>query len=32
MLGGVEIDRETRAHAKKMLEKAGNRESRIGSR
>ena len=23
MLGGVEIDRETRAHAKKMLEKAG---------
>jgi DNA repair protein RecN (Recombination protein N) len=22
MLGGIEIDRETRAHAKKMLEKA----------
>jgi len=25
MLGGIEIDRETRAHAKKMLEKAGTR-------
>lgn len=26
MLGGVEIDRETRAHAKRMLEKVGNRD------
>jgi DNA repair protein RecN (Recombination protein N) len=26
MLGGIEIDRETRAHAKKMLEKAGARD------
>jgi DNA repair protein RecN (Recombination protein N) len=26
MLGGVEIDRETRAHAKRMLEKAGARD------
>jgi DNA repair protein RecN (Recombination protein N) len=25
MLGGIEITRETRAHAKKMLEQAGNR-------
>ena len=27
MLGGVEIDREARAHAKRMLEKAGNSET-----
>ncbi|HLI19049.1 MAG TPA: DNA repair protein RecN, partial [Rhodanobacteraceae bacterium] len=26
MLGGIEIDRETRAHAEKMLEKAGARD------
>jgi DNA repair protein RecN (Recombination protein N) len=26
MLGGVEIDREARAHAKRMLEKAGARD------
>ncbi|MGH8156010.1 MAG: DNA repair protein RecN [Rhodanobacteraceae bacterium] len=32
MLGGAEIDRETRAHAKKMLEKAGTRDSELGTR
>ncbi len=32
MLGGVEIDRETRAHAKKMLEKAGKRDTGSGRR
>ncbi|MDE2272027.1 MAG: DNA repair protein RecN, partial [Xanthomonadaceae bacterium] len=26
MLGGVEIDREARAHARRMLEKAGERD------
>ncbi len=31
MLGGVEIDGETRAHAERMLEKAGNRESGDGT-
>jgi len=32
MLGGVTIDRETRAHAKRMLEKAQVRETADGSR
>ncbi|HJP97022.1 MAG TPA: DNA repair protein RecN [Rhodanobacteraceae bacterium] len=32
MLGGIEIDRETRAHAKKMLEKAGTGDPGPGTR
>ncbi len=32
MLGGVEIDREARAHAKKMLERAGTRGPGLGTR
>jgi DNA repair protein RecN (Recombination protein N) len=32
MLGGVEIDKEARAHAKRMLEKAGTRDSGLGTR
>ncbi|MGH8125347.1 MAG: DNA repair protein RecN [Rhodanobacteraceae bacterium] len=32
MLGGIEVDHETRAHAKKMLEKAGTRDSELGTR
>jgi len=32
MLGGVEIDREARAHAKRMLEKVEARESGFGPR